>query len=458
MEALFSQEWSHITLLHEGRYYVVHRAMRMGQWFVLKSVKPGCDNQALHESLLLKEFNLGFSVRHSCIVRMLAMEEVGQLGKCIVMDYVDGDTLDKVLADHRLTYKQTLSIVDDVCQALDYLHSHQMVHRDVKPQNIIVDPHRMHAVLIDLGLADSSNYATLKMPAGTRRYLAPECVSEGVTDALCDIYSLGVVLEEMSSCTAGGKRLKRIAARCVRENRAKRVHSPLDVVTLLRQRSFEWWWTGAAAIVIVAVGFYWLFNPSHPDSASRPETAQDTTEKELSNDSARITTHASPADIALSDSEEGSFAQEANPTETRSSAMQDKVEAEKKEYDYDGIIKNLQTFANDYHKKETARYIRSFVLAKRDKGEDVSPNQEIAEHYGEMEVMRLNTLADPQVKNDLHDIARSTYFATRSKLQKELPTNDERFDSVMTMVMKRFYIGYSYGGEYKKDMSKWKNM
>lgn len=464
MEALFSQEWSHISLLHEGRYYMVHRAMRMGQWFVLKSVKPDCDNRALHESLLLKEFNLGFSVRHTHVVRMLAMEEVDQLGQCIVMDYIDGETLDHVLAGHRLTHKQAVSIVDDVCQALDYLHSHQMVHRDVKPQNIIVDPHHRHAVLIDLGLADSSNYATLKMPAGTRHYIAPECVNEGITDALCDIYSLGVVLEDMAKCSAGKNQLRRVAARCMRENRAKRVQSALDVAAMLHKRSFEWWWMGVATVVITvaAMGAYWLTNTPAtsplPDNASHPHIGQDTTAREVTSDS--VTVHPSPADSALPNPEDKDdiITPIADAEATPAPATPANAPAEKKVYDYDSIIKNLQAYANDYHKKETAKYIRSFIQAKRDKGEDISPNQEIAEHYGEMEVMRLNTLADPQVKNDLHDIARSTYFATRSKLQKDLPAGDERFDSVMTVVMKRFYIGYSYSGEYKKDMSKWKSM
>ncbi len=460
MEALFSKEWSRITLLHEGRYYVVHRAMRMGQWFVLKSVKPGCDNRALHESLLLKEFNLGFGVRHTHVVRMLAMEEVGQLGQCIVMDYIDGDTLDKVLATHRLTYRQAVSIVDDVCQALDYLHSHQMVHRDVKPQNIIVDPQHRHAVLIDLGLADSSNYATLKMPAGTRHYIAPECVSEGTSDALCDIYSLGVVLEDMSQCSAGKNRLRHVAARCTRRNRAKRIQSVLDVAALLHKHSFEWWWAVAAAVAIAvaAAGVYWLFNT--PAATTRHTISQDTSVTEATDDS--LVVRHSPADSTLPHTEGGdkddAITTITGDEATPATATPGNAPAEKIDYDYDSIIKSLQAYANDYHKKEAAKYVRAFVQAQRDKGEDVSPNQEIAEHYGQMEILRLNALADPQVKTALHGIARSTYFATRSKLLKDLPASDERFDSVMNVVMKRFYTGYSYDGEYQKDMSTWKNM
>jgi tetratricopeptide (TPR) repeat protein/tRNA A-37 threonylcarbamoyl transferase component Bud32 len=135
---------------------------------------------------------------HENIVRFYGFEQQGQLA-FLVMDYVQGSTLRSLIADAKgpLPLPQALSIFRQICQALHYAHEEGIIHRDIKPGNIIVRPNG-RVLISDFGIAkvaDASTQTTF-MP-GTPAYMSPEqCRSEPV-DRRTDIYSLGIVLFEM---------------------------------------------------------------------------------------------------------------------------------------------------------------------------------------------------------------------------------------------------------------------
>ncbi|MBF6444483.1 Stk1 family PASTA domain-containing Ser/Thr kinase [Nocardia farcinica] len=120
----------------------------------------------------------------------------------IVMEYVDGETLrDIVRGKGPLPPRRAMEIIADVCAALDFSHKHGIVHRDMKPANIMIN--RSGAVkVMDFGiaraLADSSNPMTQTAAViGTAQYLSPEQARGETVDARSDVYSVGCVLFEI---------------------------------------------------------------------------------------------------------------------------------------------------------------------------------------------------------------------------------------------------------------------
>jgi serine/threonine protein kinase len=118
----------------------------------------------------------------------------------LVMPYVDGCTLRDYLFRHkRLTLEEAASFLSQIASALQYAHDHGVVHRDVKPSNILLRSDG-YAYLVDFGLAKAMQSAEVLTSAGamvgTPEYMAPE-QSNGLSDYRSDIYSLGIILYQM---------------------------------------------------------------------------------------------------------------------------------------------------------------------------------------------------------------------------------------------------------------------
>lgn len=153
----------------------------------------------------------------------------------VLEEFIQGDTLDSLLRTSRLSPDQTREIMIQLCQALRVLHSIGAVHRDVKPENIIL--REREAVLIDF------DAARLHKPAcesdtvilGTTGFAAPEQYGLSQSDARADIYSLGVLMNVMltgehpSRKLAGG-RLGRVVQRCTQVNPKKRYRSVIHLM------------------------------------------------------------------------------------------------------------------------------------------------------------------------------------------------------------------------------------
>ncbi len=255
-----SSEFRDLTPIHESEHghSRVFRAQRMGKWHVLKCLKPQFADSPDYRALLRKEFELGYNLNHPNIVRTIGMEEVENLGVCIVMEYVEGTTLDDFLANHGHDAQQEEQMVRQLCGALAYIHAQQMVHRDLKPSNILITDNGHNVKLIDFGLADSDSFAILKQSAGTRRYAAPEQLQpSAAVDGRADIYALGKILQELPFQSP---KLKRIARRCLQTDREKRFQNADDIIKQLDKRQFiskkGWLWLlTAVAVALVAI---WL--------------------------------------------------------------------------------------------------------------------------------------------------------------------------------------------------------
>lgn len=233
---LVSSQFRDIELISElvSGYSRVYKAQRMGKWHALKCLKPEYANQNEYRVLLQKEFEIGYQLNHPNIARIIGIEEVDDLGICIVMEYIEGQTFKKAITDKRLTKNQYQDILLQLCEALSYIHHRQIIHRDLKPENIMLTDNGLHVKLIDFGLSDTDDYAILKNPAGTRKYAAPEVVANLPIDQRSDIYSLGIIMQELPSCS---NEIKRIAKRCIKQEREQRYQSAEEIITALKKKS-----------------------------------------------------------------------------------------------------------------------------------------------------------------------------------------------------------------------------
>ncbi len=143
------------------------------------------------------EARVSISLDHPGVLRVIDVGQASDNRMYIMSEYLPGGTLRDRIDRGALPLQEALEIAVDLCDALDYLHGKEIVHRDVKPSNIFFRKGR--AVLADFGLvkgADLSTATKTGFTAGTPHYMSPEQF-RGYTDARSDQYSLGIVLYEL---------------------------------------------------------------------------------------------------------------------------------------------------------------------------------------------------------------------------------------------------------------------
>jgi eukaryotic-like serine/threonine-protein kinase len=200
----------------EGRYEVEREIGKGGNARIFLAREPGGQSVALkilHPELLvsvaadrfLREIKLASQLNHPHIAHLLDSGERDWL-VYYVMSYVQGATLREMLSQRvRLTVPDTLRVADDLLDALEHAHSHGILHRDVKPENVVIGP--QGAVLLDFGIAravwasGSDRLTRSGIAVGTSTYMSPEQITAlQEIDLRSDLYSLACVLFE---CLAG---------------------------------------------------------------------------------------------------------------------------------------------------------------------------------------------------------------------------------------------------------------
>src|SRR5439155_23260585 len=160
-------------------------------------------------SRLIREARAASALNHPNIAHVYEISEMDEL-QCIVMEYIEGRTLRDIMKEGRLDCAQIIDIGAQIADGLAEAHAHGIIHRDVKPANIMVNS-KGHIKILDFGLAKlpRSNVEihglgedSLAIPGaliGTLRYMSPEQVLGHSVDQRSDIFSLGAVLYEMAA-------------------------------------------------------------------------------------------------------------------------------------------------------------------------------------------------------------------------------------------------------------------
>src|SRR5919199_369684 len=194
-------------VLGRGGMAEVHRGrdLRLGREVAVKVLRSDLARDPSFQVRFRREAQAAASLNHPAIVAVYDTgEDRTTLGATpyIVMEYVEGETLrDELRREGRLEPRRAMSLAADICGALDFSHRNGIVHRDVKPGNVMITPQGTVKVM-DFGIARavSDSAATMTSTAaviGTAQYLSPEQARGDSVDARSDVYSLGCLLYEL---------------------------------------------------------------------------------------------------------------------------------------------------------------------------------------------------------------------------------------------------------------------
>lgn len=237
----------------------IYRTRKAGKFFILKTAGS---NDARSLQLLRREYELNVRLSHPHIAGVYTFDENSPVGPAIVMEYLEGRTLDKFLKENppkEARERIFLQLLD----AVGYIHRCSLIHNDIKPANIIITNKDNDLKLIDFGLSDDdSNYLEKNLGA-TESYASPELLAYRHADSAAsespaasteipatantgpsssdtplpldsrsDIYSIGMIMKEIFP----GKH-KRIISRCTQKDRNKRYSNTEELKRAWKNRN-----------------------------------------------------------------------------------------------------------------------------------------------------------------------------------------------------------------------------
>lgn len=186
----------------EGGMSVVYKAKDklLNRFVAIKILKPQFINDHKFIDSFRRESQAAASMSHPNIVNIY---DVGREGNIhyIVMELIEGRTLSDYIKEHgQMSYPKVIALSKQIAAALAFAHKNHIIHRDVKPHNIMITPNGT-AKITDFGIAKAVNAATIVDNTdgiiGSVHYFSPEQARGGYVDEKSDIYSLGIVMYEM---------------------------------------------------------------------------------------------------------------------------------------------------------------------------------------------------------------------------------------------------------------------
>jgi serine/threonine protein kinase len=170
---------------------------------------PDVEQKIVADSIrrFIKENDILRSIQHPGIVRRFGLVRDSKMGWCLLLEYIEGETLDVFLRrqpEGRISMAGAVDVARQLAEALQFIHAKGVLHRDLKPQNIMIRKDDARAVIMDFGIGkwtDESHTQQLTlsgMRIGTPRYMAPEqAKADGVVTQAADVYALSTILFEM---------------------------------------------------------------------------------------------------------------------------------------------------------------------------------------------------------------------------------------------------------------------
>ncbi|HKS74884.1 MAG TPA: serine/threonine-protein kinase, partial [Terriglobales bacterium] len=199
--AVLAQRYEIQQILGEGGMGAVYKARdrELNRIVALKVIRP---EFAGNESIIQRfkqELILARQVTHKNVIRIYDMGEAEGM-KFITMEYVEGEDLRALIRQHgKLPPEQAVEIMQQVCRALEAAHSEGVIHRDLKPQNVMQDK-QGRILVMDFGLArslDADGMTQTGALIGTMEYMSPEQAMGNDLDQRSDLFTLGLIFYEL---------------------------------------------------------------------------------------------------------------------------------------------------------------------------------------------------------------------------------------------------------------------
>ncbi len=246
------------------------RVKLYGKLHFLKRLKPDFANDIRYQEAFRKEFEAGYRLEHPNLVRYISETDDG-----ILMEYIDGESLSQHLANHSDYFKNKKNTEKFLRQFLDvigYLHCHQVLHLDLKPDNILLTRINNDVKLIDLGCCYTDAFQDTT--GHSKGYAAPEQLRGEQTDIRTDIYAIGRILEKLPTSHYYNK----VIARCTAEHPADRYQSIDDIQTALSHTRRHFFWLAIVIVVLLLALVVWLLSlrQQQPAPVVIPEVSKDT--------------------------------------------------------------------------------------------------------------------------------------------------------------------------------------
>ncbi len=198
---LLSGRYELLEKIGDGGMAVVYKAKDklLNRYIAVKILRPEFTKDATFVENFKRESQAAAGLSHPNIVSVYDVGREGNINY-IVMELVEGRTLNEVIAEQApMDYRQVINISKQVAAALRVAHKNKIIHRDVKPHNIMITNDGV-VKLADFGIAKAVNDATLSTGSkiiGSVHYFSPEQARGNYVDERSDIYSLGIVMFEM---------------------------------------------------------------------------------------------------------------------------------------------------------------------------------------------------------------------------------------------------------------------
>lgn len=185
--------FSDFELLSDRGHNLIYRALCDGRWVVLKFARVEEGNTTRNLLLLHREYDIMRAIDSIYVVHPWQITEVPDIGTAIVMEYVNGRTLDAFLQE-KPSYSERKRLAEEMMEALISLHERQIVHGDLKGSNILITNTGNHVRLIDFGFSDTDAYVAKNIGSAPSVRPPQSPSSDDIADVQRDIYAFGKIL------------------------------------------------------------------------------------------------------------------------------------------------------------------------------------------------------------------------------------------------------------------------